>query len=386
MSACLKLLLETSPWAASPLDRLVGNMIPIAKPIIDEDEISAVTAVLRSGVIAQGRKVEEFEEAFAAFIGTKYGVAVNSGTAALHIALLAHGIGEGDEVITSAFTFIATANSILFTGAKPLFADIEEETFNISPDSIPDKITRRTKAIMPIHLYGQPCDMKRIMEIAQKHGLIVIEDACQAHGAKYEGKRVGSFGTGCFSFYPTKNMTTGEGGMITTNDKDIAEKARLIRSHGQRQRYLHEILGYNYRMTDIAAAIGLCQLEKLEESNNKRRDNARFLTERLSGIKGLIPPSVRPNVKHVFHQYTVRITRDFAMPRDELRQKLMNRGIATEVYYPRPAHRQPFYEKLCYTDHLPNSEKAAQEVLSLPVHPSVTKEDLENIVRAVQDI
>lgn len=365
---------------------MIDKMIPIAKPVIGEDEISAVTAVLRSGIIAQGKKVEEFEEAFAEFIGTNYAVAVNSGTAALHIAFLAHGIGEGDEVITSPFTFIATANSILFTGAKPVFADIEEDSFNIAPDNIDEKITPRTKAIMPVHLYGQPCNMKKIMGIADEHKLAVVEDACQAHGAEYEGKRVGSFGTGCFSFYPTKNMTTGEGGMITTNDEDIAQKARMIRSHGQRQRYFNEILGYNYRMTDIAAAIGLCQLGKLEQFNNKRIANAKFLTGRLSGIKGLLPPHVSPSVKHVFHQYTVRITQDFGIPRDELRQKLVNKGIATEVYYPLPIHKQPLYQKLGYNDHLPNSEKAAREVLSLPVHPSLTKEDLENVGRAIQDI
>ena len=355
-------------------------MIPIAKPIIGEDEISTVTAVLRSGIIAQGKKVEEFEGAFAEFGGTKYAVAVNSGTAALHIALLAHGIGEGDEVITSPFTFIATANSILFTAAKPVFADIEEETFNIAPDSITGKITPRTKAIIPVHLYGQPCDMKRIMRIAQEHGLIIIEDACQAHGAEFGSRKVGSFGTGCFSFYPTKNITTGEGGMITTNDKDIAQRARMIRSHGQRERYFHEILGYNYRMTDIAAAIGLCQLGKLEEFNSKRMENAKFLTKELSGIKGLIPPSVKSNTQHVFHQYTVRITQDFGIPRDELRQKLMDKGVGTEIYYPLPIHKQPLYQRLGYNDRLPNSEKAAREVLSLPVHPSLTKKDLECVV------
>jgi perosamine synthetase len=355
-------------------------MIPIAKPIIGEDEIRAVVAVLRSGIIAQGRKVEEFEGAFAQFIGTKYAIAVNSGTAALHIALLVHGIGEGDEVITSPFTFIATANSILFTGAKPVFVDIEEDSFNIAPNSIDEKITPRTKAIMPVHLYGQPCDMKRIMRVAQEHGLIVIEDACQAHGAEYEGKKVGSFGTGCFSFYPTKNMTTSEGGMITTNGKDIAEKARMIRSHGQRQRYFHEILGYNYRMTDIAAAIGLCQLVKLEEFSSKRIENAKFLTKELSGIKGLIPPSIKSNKQHVFHQYTVRITQDFGIPRDELRQKLTDKGVGTEIYYPLPIHKQTLYQSLGYNDHLPNSEKAAREVLSLPIHPSLTRKDLEYVV------
>lgn len=377
-------------------------MIPIARPIIGEDEINAVTAVLKSGILAQGKKVEEFEEAFAGFIGTKYAVAVNSGTAALHIALLAHGIGQGDEVITSPFTFIASANSILFTGARPVFADIEEDTYNVDPDGIAGRITPRTKAIMPVHLYGQPCDMKSIMRIAGEHGLIVIEDACQAHGASCYGQqtqqtqatqqtqrtehRVGSFGTGCFSFYATKNMITGEGGMITTNDEGIAQKARMIRSHGQKERYFHEMLGYNFRMTDIAAAIGLCQLAKLEEFNNKRISNARFLTERLSGIKGLVIPRVRPDVSHVFHQYTVRISPEFAMSRDELRKKLLEKGIGTEVYYPLPVHKQPFYQNLGYSDHLPNSEKAATEVLSLPVHPSLTKEDLENVVRAIKGI
>jgi dTDP-4-amino-4,6-dideoxygalactose transaminase len=358
-------------------------MIPIAKPIMGEDEINAVTAVLRSGILAQGKKVEELEGAFAGFIGTRYAVAVNSGTAALHIALLAHGIGKGDEVITSPFTFASSANSILFTGAKPVFADIEEETFNIAPAKVAQKITPRTKAIMPVHLYGQPCDMNGVMKIAQEHSLIVIEDACQAHGAEYEGKKAGSFGTGCFSFYATKNMVTGEGGMITTNDESVAQKARMIRSHGQRQRYYHEILGYNYRMTDIAAAIGLCQLAKLEEFNNKRIENARFLTSGLTGIKGLIPPVVKSNIKHVFHQYTVRITRDFGITRDELRQKLMNKGIGTEVYYPLPVHKQVLYQSLNYNDHLPNSEKAAEEVLSLPVHPSVTEKDLEYIVNCL---
>ena len=361
-------------------------MIPIAKPTIGEEEIEAVTAVLKSGVIAQGKKVEEFEEAFAEFIDTKYAIAVNSGTAALHIALLAHGIGQGDEVITTPFTFIATANSILFTGAKPVFADIEEDSFNIGPGNIAKKITPQTKAIMPVHLYGQPCDMKRIMKIAEEHGLVVIEDACQAHGAEFKSKKVGAFGTGCFSFYPTKNITSGEGGMITTNDKDIAERARMIRNHGQRERYLHEILGYNYRMTDIAAAIGLCQLSKLNQFNDKRMENARILTKGLGGIKGLAFPHVKSKTKHVFHQYTVRVTEDFGISRDELREKLDGKGIATEIYYHLPIHKQPFYQKLGYNERLPNAEKAAREVLSLPVHPSLTRRDLEDIGQAIQNI
>ena len=357
-------------------------MISIAKPVIGDDEIRAVTEGMRSGVIAQGRKTQEFEEAFADFIGTKYAVAVNSGTAALHVVLLAHGIGEGDEVITSPFTFIASANSILFTGARPVFADIEEDTFNIDPDSVLEKMTSRTKALMPVHLYGQPCDMKKIMAIAQEKKIAIIEDACQAHGAEYSGRKIGSFGTGCFSFYPTKNMTTGEGGIITTNDEDVAQKAGIIRNHGSKERYFHKVLGYNYRMTDIAAAIGLCQLGKLQEFNRRRIENAKFLTDGLSGIRGLILPCIKPGVKHVFHQYTVRVTQEFGLSRDELKEKLRHKDIMTEIYYPLPVHKQPLYQGLGYEDRLPYSEKAAEEVLSLPVHPSLTKQDLEYMVES----
>ena len=214
-------------------ERFKGStMISISAPALEDDEIEAVKDVLKSGMLAQGPKVKEFEEAFASYIGTKYAIAVNSGTAALHIALLAPGIGKGDEVITTPLSFISTANSVPFCGAKPVFVDIDEDTFNIKPNLIYEKITPRTKALLPVHLYGQPCDMKEIVKICGEHNLALIEDACQAHGAGYAGKKVGSFGIGCFSFYPTKNMTTGEGGMITTNNKDIAEKARMIRNHG----------------------------------------------------------------------------------------------------------------------------------------------------------
>ncbi len=227
-------------------------MITIAKPYLDEAEIEAVTAVLRSGVIAEGPRVAQFEQAFAEYIGVDHAVAVNSGTAALHVALMAHGIGKGDEVITSPFSFVATANSIVYTGAKPVFADIEPDTYIISPDQVHEMITSRTKAIMPVHLYGHAADMGAIMEIAEDHNLLVIEDACQAHGATYKGKKVGSFGTGAFSFYPTKNMTTSEGGIITTDDPDIAARSRMLRAHGSKQRYLHEMIGYNFRMTGIS--------------------------------------------------------------------------------------------------------------------------------------
>jgi len=392
-------------------------MINISAPILEDDEIEAVTNVLKSRMLAQGPKVEEFEEAFASYIGTKYAIATNSGTAALHIALLASGIGKGDEIITTPFSFISTANAILFCGAKPVFVDIDENTFNINPNLIYEKITPRTKAILPVHLYGQPCDMKEIVEICNKHNLALIEDACQAHGAVYYSRqsavgsqqlrpsaihsrlttsppglstndyrlalKVGSFGIGCFSFYPTKNMTTGEGGMITTDDEDVAQKARMIRNHGQKERYFHETLGYNYRMTDIAAALGICQLKKLDEFTRKRIENARFLTKEISSIKGLMPPFVAPNVKHVFHQFTIKVTEDFRLTRDELHHRLSEKGVGSAVYYPLPIHKQPLYQKLGYNDHLPISEKVAHEVLSLPVRPGLREEDLKTIVRAL---
>lgn len=251
-------------------------MIPIAKPNIGEEEKNAVMEVLESGMLAQGLKVKEFEERFAKYIGTKYAVATSNGTTALHIALLSSGIKKGDEVITTPFSFIASATSILFCNAVPVFADIKTKTFNINPNKIEKAITKKTKAIMVVHLYGQSSEMDRIKEIANKKKLSLIEDACQAHGAENNGKRVGSIGDiGCFSFYPTKNMTTGEGGMITTNDHVIAEKVRLLRDHGQKERYEHVIVGYNYRMTNIAAAIGIEQLQKLEQFNKKRRENAK---------------------------------------------------------------------------------------------------------------
>jgi len=360
-------------------------MIPIAKPLIGDDEINAVTEVLRSGTIAEGQKVKDFEAAFADHTGTSHAVAVNSGTAALHVALLSHNIGKGDEVITTPFTFVATSNSVLFTGAKPVFADIDEKTFNIDPESVINKITPRTKAIIPVHLYGQAADMKSIMEIAEDHDLIVIEDACQAHGATYEGRKVGSFSTGTFSFYPTKNMTTGEGGMITTDDKNVAERARMIRSHGSKQRYFHEMLGYNLRMTDIAAAIGLVQLQKLDEFNNKRVSNARYLSSKLIKINGLRLPVIDKRCGHVFHQYTVRVNSS-AISRDEAVSFLSKKGIGTGIYYPLPIHKQPYYKEIGFNDSLPISEKAASEVVSLPIHPAINKTDLDIISEALSEL
>lgn len=360
--------------------------ITMARPLIGDEEIYEVEAVLRSGLLSAGSKVAEFENAFAAYVGTRHAVAVSSGTAALYLALLAHGISPDDEVITSPFTFIATANSILLARAKPVFADIRPESFNLDPDDIVKKITAKTRAIMPVHLYGQPCDMKAIEDIASASGMAIIEDACQAHGSRYAGRAAGSFGTGCFSFYPTKNMTTGEGGVVTTNEDDIAQRLRLIRNHGQTRRYYHESIGYNFRMTDIAGALGVCQLRKLTHFNAVRIANAGLLSAGLAGINGLELPVTCQQTEHVFHQYTVRITRRAHLTRDAFRDKLRERGITTEVYYPYPIHRQPLYRSLGYTDVLPKTEKACREVVSLPVHPALSRGDIGYIIESIREV
>jgi len=360
-------------------------MIPISKPAIGKEEIEAVVSVLKSGVLAQGKRVEEFEEAFARFIGVKYAVATSSGTAALYLALLSHKIGAGDEVITTPFTFVATANSILLAGARPVFADIEDDYFNVDPSNIERKITKRTKAIIPVHLYGHPADMKAIMELAHEHGLTVIEDACQAHGATLNNQKVGSFGTGCFSFYPTKNMTTGEGGMMTADSEDVAQRARMVRNHGSSQRYSSEILGSNMRMNELSAALGLVQLHKLPAHNQKRQDNAAYLSQKLRGIQGIQLPKVRQGCQHVFHQYTIRVTEGSPISRDELAGILKERGIGSGIYYPIPIHRQPLYRKLGYDDDLPISEKMSQQVISLPIHPGVTRQELDFISELVKE-
>ena len=357
--------------------------IPIANPIIEEEEIEEVVKVLKSGFIAQGPKVAEFEEKFAEFVDAKYGIATSSGTTALHVSLLSCGIGEGDEVITTPFTFAATGNSILYTGAKPVFVDINEDTFNIDPDKIEEAITSKTKAIMPVHLYGQSVDMDKITKIAKKHNLFIIEDAAQAHGSIYKDKKVGSMGDmACFSFYPTKNMTTSEGGMITTNNKELAEKARIIRAHGETKRYEHSILGYNFRMTDISAAIGIAQLKKIKSFNQKRINNAEYLTKELKNIKGIATPEVLLEVKHVYHQYTIKIK---SGNRDDWVKFLNENGIGTGIHYPIPIYKQELYVDLGYDDELEITEKSASSVISLPIHPNLNKDDLAMIVKILKE-
>ncbi len=359
-------------------------MIPIAAPQIGEEERSAVLEVLASGQLAQGPVVEAFEREFAAWCGVRHAVAVNSGTAALHLLMLAHGVKEGDEVITSPFTFVASANAALFVGARPVFVDIEPETYCLDPSRVEAAITPKTKAILPVDLYGHPAAIGELHEIADRHGAVLIEDACQAHGAAIGDRMAGALGVSAsFSFYPTKNMTTAEGGMVTTDDDAIAEKVRMLRQHGAAHRYHHDLLGYNFRMTDIAAAIGRAQLAKVDRFNERRRRNASVLDEGLAGIAGISTPRERSGYRHVYHQYTVRIEHD----RDGFQERLREEGVGTAVHYQRPVHLQPFYQRLGYGDvSIPVSEAAAAHVLSLPVHPALTDSDLERIVEAVRNV
>lgn len=356
-------------------------MIPISKPLITEAEKKAVEAVLDSGMLAQGARTQELENRFAAVAGTDYAVAASSGTTALHLAMLAHGLGPGDEVITTPFTFIASVNSILFVGARPVFVDIQEGTFNLDPSQVAGAVTPKTKALLPVHLYGHPCDMDPLLELAAEADLTVIEDAAQAVGARYKGRPMGSFGTGIFSLYATKNVMAGEGGMITTDDPEIADRCRILRNHGMRQRYHHEILGYNFRMSDLHAAIGLAQLDRLEEFSGIRRKNAAFLSENLTSVR---TPDVAPWADPVWHQYTVRVME--GSDRDQAVGYLNGQGVGTGIFYPIPAHRQPHIRDVVGEVELPVSERLAGEVLSLPVHPALTDQDLELIVEVVNSL
>lgn len=360
-------------------------MIPVASPVIGEEEVAAVSRVLLSGNLVQGPLVKEFEEKFAAFCGVGHAVAVNNGTAALHAALLAAGIGAGDEVIVPAFTFFATASSVSMCGARPVFADIDPGTFNLDPASVGERITGRTRAVIGVDLFGQPCDADALRDLCTDHHLTFVEDAAQAHGAEYRGRKAGSLGDySCFSFYATKNICTGEGGMVMAHTPAQAAAVRLIANHGQEQKYLHTRIGYNYRMTDLAAAIGLAQLEKIQAFTRARRENAAYLTSHLDR-EGIVPPVMAPGSGHVYHQYVIRVTDGFPMDRDGLMQYLAGKGIGSAVHYPVPLHRQPVYTRDTTDCRCPVSEQAAREVLSLPVHPKVSPADLACICKAIQE-
>ena len=355
-------------------------MIKLSEPSIGEAERAAVLAVLASGRLAGGPVVAELEAAFAReAAGTRAAVAVASGTAALHVALLAHGIGAGDEVITTPFTFQATANMVVATGARPVFVDVGEDG-NIDAGGIETAITPRTRAILPVHLYGRLADVDAIGAIAGRRGLVLIEDAAQAHGAARDGRRAGSFGTGCFSFYATKNMTAGEGGMITTDDDALAGRMRRIRQHGQDGPYSSAELGFNYRLSEVQAALALVQLRRLPAFNEGRRRNAALLSAGLRGVG--LPPAPDETAAMVWHQYTVRV----AEGRDALCRWLGERGIEAAIYYPALIPSQPLYRDLGHAaTGLPVAARLAEEVLSLPVHPGLGEAEIGQVVAAVNE-
>ena len=356
-------------------------MIPAAKPIIGDEEREAVDRVLRSGMLAQGPEVAAFEAEFSEYVGGRHCVAMNSGTSALHLGFIAAGINPGDEVIVPSFSFAATANSVVLAGGVPIFADIDPKTFNMDPDHVETLITSKTKAIMPVHLYGHIAAMDRYEEISAKYGVKIIEDAAQGHLASLNGRNSGEFGlVASFSFYPTKNMTAGEGGMVVTDDADIARTLRLLRNQGQEIRYKNEIIGFNTRMTDIHAAIGRVQLRKLPGWTKTRQDNAAYLDAHL---KGVVVPYLAPNTTHSYHQYTIRIPGGSAEKRDAFMAGLTERGVGSGGYYPTPIHRLPSFD---LTIDLPETELVIKECLSLPVHPSLSQADLETIVTAVNEV
>ena len=366
-------------WALLGLREKGRLLITLGGPRIGFREKFEVWKQMSSGQLAQGAKVLEFEKLFAQWSGFANVIATNSGTSALHVGNLALGLGPGDEVIVPSFTFAASANSIALTGARPVFCDIDERTFTLDPNQIEDLITPKTRAIMVVHLYGQMADMPKIMEIAKKHNLFVIEDAAQAHGASIDGKPAGSWGDfGVFSFYPTKNMTTGEGGAISTSSSEIDRKCRLLRNQGMIERYKNEVVGLNNRMTEIAAVIGIQQLKRLDRFNRLRARNARLLDDLLGNVPGISIPHVRTGAVHVYHQYTILVDQN----RDQVAKQLTSKGVQSAVYYPTPVHRLPAYSQDL---NLPNSESVAARCLSLPIHPGLKVRDIYAIAKAVKD-
>jgi perosamine synthetase len=370
--------------------------LPFFVPWITKEDRKAVIQALHSRWLTGGPKAKEFETMFASYTSAKYSVSVNSCTAALHLAMHALNIGPGDEVIVPVLTFAATANAPLFVGAKPVFADIDEKTFNISPKKIEQKITKKTKAIIVVHYGGQPCDMKEITAIAEDHNIKVVEDCAHALGALYQGKNVGTFGAvGCFSFYPTKIITTLEGGMATTQNKEIASKMQTLREHGMtrtafaresKASWYYDVvdLGYNYRMNEVQAALGISQLKRIDYINEKRKEAAKYYTKRLSEIEGIITPYEAEDRTHLYHLYAIRVLKEkFGIDRNDLFKNLSASGIGTSVHYT-PLHFLTFYKKLGYgKQSFPVAERVSKEILSLPLFPTISKLQINFVVKEI---
>ena len=361
-------------------------MIPITTVRLGPEVEESVLRVIRSGSIAQGPVVAEFESRFAQLVGAEHAIAVNNGTTALVAAIQALDLRPGDEVITSPFTFIATLNAILEAGATVRFGDIRADDFALDPASVREQITERTRVIMPVHLYGQSADMRALTEIAEEFGLALVEDSAQAHGATFEGRGVGTFGIGCFSFYATKNLTTGEGGIITTQDAAIAEKLRIMRNQGMRARYEYVMAGHNYRLTDLQAALVLPQLDTYDDLLAARRRNAAGLSERLADVEGLVLPAELPGRGHVWHQYTVLLPE--GVDRGRFVESLADAGVGSGVYYPKPVYDYDTYRGRSdvIRSATPVAENAAARCVSLPVHQYLAEADLDVIADGVRSV
>ena len=363
------------------------EMIPIARPFFSEKTIEDVSEVLRSGYIRQGPKTREFEERFRERVGAKYAYAVNSGTAALHVAYLST-IKPGDEVIVPAFTFFATASTVIYSSGRPVFADIDPETFLIDPEDVKEKITKKTRAISPVHLFGNAAEMDALNDLAEDHGLVIVNDSAQAHGTEINGKDIGSFDTlNCYSFYPSKSMTTGEGGIVTTNDRKLYELGCLIRSHGDDSRYHHIVLGLNYRMTDIAAAIGLNQLQGLDHYLERRRHCGSILRTGIGEIDGLHPQKICKSVNHSYSYFSLVMDPErFKCSRDEFVDSLKAENIDCAVHYPIPLTKQPAITNLLKPGACPVSEEISERIFSLPMHPYLTDKNLNEIRKGVEKV
>ncbi len=365
----------------------MAERIPMSAPDITEEDVQAVTEVVRSGRLALGPKTEEFESLIAQYVGTKYAVAVSSGTAALHLIVKALGLGPGDEVLVPSFTFVASANVILYEGATPVFVDIEPDTYNLDPEDLERKVTPRTKAVMVVDVFGHPAEWDEILRISEKHGLKVIDDSCEALGAEYKGRKLGQFGdAAAFAFYPNKQMTTGEGGIIVTDDPEIARLCRSMRNQGRGEMgswLEHERLGYNYRMTEMSAALGVSQLSRIEVLLAKRDRVARMYTERLSGLDFVRPPVVRPYVRMSWFVYVITLAP--GLHRDRVMAALAEQGIPSRGYFS-PIHLQPYIREMLGTREgmLPVTEEAARRTIALPFHGNMTEDEVDQVVEALK--
>jgi dTDP-4-amino-4,6-dideoxygalactose transaminase len=364
-----------------------NHKIPLAKPIFSQKDADDIAKVLKTGYVRQGPYTKEFEEKFAARVGAKHAYAVSSGTAALHCAYLST-LKPGDEVIAPAFTFIATISTIMYSNAKPILADVDPETFLLDPEKVKEAINKKTKAIAPVHLFGNSCDMKALTDLAEDHHLRIINDCAQAHGTEYMGKDLGSWpDISCYSFYPTKTMTTGEGGIVTTNDEELYRMGTLLRSHGDDARYHHVVLGLNYRITDIMSVIGLNQLAQLDDFLAKRRANAKTLIKGLSDSEAVHPQKITPSTNPSYSYFSARLDLErLRCTRDEFMKALQAENIDCGVHYPTPLNKQPIIEKLLKPKDCPKSEELSKSILSLPMHPYLSKPELEAIVTGVRKV